>query len=210
MTRHHLIISGTGRAGTTFLVQLLTKLGLDTGFPDPSSGIWANCNAGMELDIRLPDAPYVIKNPRLCGYLDEVLSQGDVIIDHALIPIRDLESAAESRRAVARKAGPASARGEVPGGLWDTDTPEQQEEALAVHFHRLIETVTKHGIPSTLLDFPRFIHDPKYLYAMIGFVVAGTGYERFLEAFRAVARPELVHDFRGDRAMAGAASNVAH
>ena len=26
MSSHHLIISGTGRAGTTFLVQLLTEL----------------------------------------------------------------------------------------------------------------------------------------------------------------------------------------
>src|SRR6516164_482379 len=30
--RHHTIISGTGRAGTTFLVKLLTNLGLDTGY----------------------------------------------------------------------------------------------------------------------------------------------------------------------------------
>lgn len=33
MPKHHIIISGTGRAGTTFLVQLLTELELDTGFP---------------------------------------------------------------------------------------------------------------------------------------------------------------------------------
>ena len=30
--RHHVIITGTGRAGTTFLMELLTNLGLDTGF----------------------------------------------------------------------------------------------------------------------------------------------------------------------------------
>ena len=34
MAASHVVISGTGRAGTTFLVQLLTHLGLDTGF-DP-------------------------------------------------------------------------------------------------------------------------------------------------------------------------------
>jgi hypothetical protein len=30
--RHHAVITGTGRAGTTFLVDLLTHLGLDTGY----------------------------------------------------------------------------------------------------------------------------------------------------------------------------------
>src|SRR5436309_11606939 len=100
MAKHHLIISGTGRTGTTFLVQLLTELGLDTGFADSRSEIFSNCNAGMELDIRRPDAPYIIKTPRLCNYLDEVLQSGQVIIDHAIIPMRDLYSAAQSRRDV--------------------------------------------------------------------------------------------------------------
>jgi hypothetical protein len=62
MSKHHVIISGTGRAGTTFLVQLLTELGLDTGFPDAHSQIFPNCNAGMEYDIRDPKAPYIVKS----------------------------------------------------------------------------------------------------------------------------------------------------
>ena len=73
MKKHHLIISGTGRAGTTFLVQLLTELGLDTGFKDAFSEFHANCNAGMEWNLRREDAPYVVKSPELCEYLDEVL-----------------------------------------------------------------------------------------------------------------------------------------
>lgn len=207
MTKHHLIISGTGRAGTTFLVQLLTELGMDTGFPDPSSGLYANCNAGMELDICDPNAPYIIKTPVLCDYLDAVVRDG-VVIDHAIVPVRDLYAAAESRRAVSRKADSSSGGGGVPGGLWDTDTPEQQEAVLAVHFHTLIETLTKHEIPTTLLHFPRFIHDPDYLYAKIGFVLTGIGHERFLEAFRAVARPELVHDFPADPAKGATAGDI--
>ena len=71
--KHHVIISGTGRAGTTFLVQLLTALGLDTGFDSPTSGIFENCRAGMEWDLRHPNAPYIIKNPWLCDYLHEIM-----------------------------------------------------------------------------------------------------------------------------------------
>ena len=97
MARHHIIISGTGRAGTTFLVQLLTELGLDTGFPKGQK-IDQNSSAGLELDLRSARAPYIIKSPWLCDYLDEVLQGGELIIDCALIPMRDLYSAAESRR----------------------------------------------------------------------------------------------------------------
>ena len=70
MAKNHIIISGTGRVGTTFLVQLFTALGLDTGFSDLASDVFANCHAGMEWDIRHPDAPYIIKKPmalRLSG-----------------------------------------------------------------------------------------------------------------------------------------------
>jgi hypothetical protein len=69
MAKRHVIISGTGRAGTTFLVQLLTELGLDTGLTDSHTDIFENCNAGMEKDLREPDAPYIVKSPFLCDYL---------------------------------------------------------------------------------------------------------------------------------------------
>src|SRR5688572_28074547 len=103
MPRHHIIISGTGRAGTTFLLQLLTELGLDTGFPK-GQVLDTNSRAGMELDIRDSHAPYVIKSPWLCDYLDDVLQGGEIIVYHAIIPVRDLYAAAQSRRHVASAA----------------------------------------------------------------------------------------------------------
>ena len=68
MPRHPSIISETCRAGTIFLVQLLTELGLDTGFPK-GQVIDPNSRAGMELDIHDAHAPYIIKSLQLCGYL---------------------------------------------------------------------------------------------------------------------------------------------
>jgi hypothetical protein len=103
MKRHHVIISGTGRAGTTVLMQILTKLGLNTGFTDPWSAIDTNCHAGMECDIRQPNAPYIVKSPWLCDYLEDVMRSQSVVIDRAIIPVRDLFAAAESRRDVVRR-----------------------------------------------------------------------------------------------------------
>src|SRR5687767_2254960 len=157
MSKRHIIISGTGRNGTTFLVQLFTALGLNTGFADLTSDVHTNCDAGMEWDIRRPDAPYIIKSPFLCDYLDEALEGGNVVIEHAIIPMRDLFSAAESRRDVTRRTDKKLFSDGIPGGLWRAEKPELQEAALATLFHNLIHTAAKRDIPITLLYFPRFI-----------------------------------------------------
>ncbi len=196
MPRHHLIISGTGRAGTTFLVQLFTALGFDTGFKDAATGVFENCNAGMELDIRDSNAPYVVKGPYLCDQLASVLDGGDVVIDQALVPIRDLFAAAESRRDVTRRTDSALYPQEVPGGLWKTDAPEKQEAILTGQLYKLLFVLAKRDIPTTLLYFPRFIHEPEYLYERAGFAAKKISREKFMEAFKKVARPELVHDFQ--------------
>ncbi|SRR6266571_4050113 len=197
MSKRHVIISGTGRAGTTALVQLLTDLGLDTGFTDLSSGLFEFASAGMSLDIRRPDAPYIIKSPWLCDYLDEVLLGGDVIIDHAIVPVRDLYSAAESRRVVTEKADRSIYPDSVPGGLWHTEDPAQQEAVLAGQLYKLVYAIAKHEIPLTLLHFPKFIYDPEYLYKQILFVLKEVDYDSFLRIFQRVMRPELVHNFEG-------------
>ena len=81
IVRHHVVISGTGRSGTSFLVQLLTHLGLHTGYNEESVALPSIERAGLELDVRLSDAPYIIKSPWLCDYIGEVLSNPDIQID---------------------------------------------------------------------------------------------------------------------------------
>jgi|ERR1035437_395812 hypothetical protein len=191
MPKHHLIISGTGRAGTTFLVQLLTELGLDTGFPNATSGIHESCNAGMEWNIKQPNAPYVVKNPALCKDLEEVLEAGNTVIDCAIIPIRDLYASAESRRTVQRKLNKKDAL----GGLILTKNPSEQENVLALQLHSLVHTLAKHDVPMIWLYFPRHVQDPEYLYSKIKSLLPGQTLETFMRAFRAVSRPELVHKF---------------
>lgn len=195
MTKHHIIISGTGRAGTTFLIQLFTALGLHTGFTDFTSAVFSNCHAGMEWDIREVDAPYIIKNPWLCDYLDDVIEDMGIVIDHAIIPVRHLYSAAESRRDVVRRSGDTLSTEGVPGGLWHTNNPEQQEAVLTHQLYKIIYTLAKRDIPLTLLYFPKFIHEAEYLYRKLKFMLDEISYEEFLEKFQQVVQPELVHDF---------------
>ncbi len=188
--RHKVIITGTGRAGTTFLVQLLTTLGLDTGY---TMANWRkdyhdHCAAGLEHDLADPAAPYIVKNPGLCDTLPAVLAREPIVIDHALIPIRRLDDATLSRVRV-------GGNGRTPGGLAGTRDAGQQKAVLAERFHLLIETLTAHDIPHTFLHFPRFASDADYAYAKLRPVLGNIEREHFLECFAQVARPDLIHSF---------------
>jgi hypothetical protein len=195
MGSNHIIISGTGRAGTTFLIQLLTCLGFDTGFANVEGAIDPNCNAGMEWDLRQQDAPYIVKSPWLCDYLDALIEGTGIVIDNAIIPVRDLFAAAESRRHVVQRSNIDLPPSQIPGGLWHTDRAEEQEAILASQFYKLIYTLVKREIPITFVHFPRLVHDPEYLYDNLGFLLNQVPFDRFLSEFRATARPDLVHTF---------------
>ena len=208
--RKHVVITGTGRSGTTFLVELLTHLGLDTGFtPDNlDSQKYEVARAGLEHDIRWENCPYIVKKPRFNEYAQEVLNRGDIVIEHVFVPMRDLYSAAESRRfvekstlsqlsfvermAVARSGEP------LPGGLWRTTSvePGEQEKVLLEQVYDLLYTFSDTSIPLTLMRFPRIVHDCRYVFGKLQPILAGIPYERFEDAFAKTARPELVHSFR--------------
>ena len=190
---HKIIITGTGRTGTTFLVQLLTELGLDTGYTPQtwSRDYFEHCDAGLEFDILAKDAPYIVKNPDFCETLPALLATGKFKVGHVLVPVRELDAAAQSRIRV------GGANGNVPGGLVGTAEPSAQKGVLAESFHRLMYTLTEHDIPHTLLHFPRIVRDPVYTRAKLQFLAPGVDGSTFDAAFQKVARPKLVHEFDG-------------
>jgi hypothetical protein len=188
---HKVVITGTGRSGSTLLVRLLTECGLDTGFTTNSwrGDYHEHCHAGLERDILAPDAPYIVKNPNLCEALPEILASGQFVIDHAFIPMRDLDSATQSRLRI------GGAFNSVPGGLWNTDEPGGQKAILAELYHDLMLTLCAHEIPFTLLEFPRLSRDADYTYAKLGSLVRDVPRPKFRRIFERVADPRLVHTF---------------
>src|SRR5438132_8117896 len=95
--RHHCIISGTGRVGTSLLVQIATHAGLPTGFNHNALALDPLAHAGLEHDLRDATAPYIVKSPWICTYITEIATRSDIVIDHAIIPVRKLDDAASSR-----------------------------------------------------------------------------------------------------------------
>lgn len=191
--RHKIVITGTGRAGTTLLVRLLTELGLDTGYTRENwrAEYFAHCEAGLEKKILDPGAPYIVKDPNLCDQLGHLVDAGEVVVDHAIVPVRQLEAAAQSR---ARVGGAWS---NVPGGLVRTAAPEQQQFELAVLFHQLLHTLVRCDIPFTLLEFPRFARDPHYAFQRLEPIFRGTSWPDFEAAFARVVDCSLIHEFGG-------------
>lgn len=207
--RHHVVITGTGRAGTTFLVELLTHLGLETGFSvdDIPQKKYQEARAGLEYELKNPKCPFIVKTTFFCDYAEDVIHQKDIIIEHVFIPIRNLHAAAESRRYVSKDSlAKLPLRQRIkhiirprrfPGGLLHTKSnePGQQEDVLLRQIYNLVYALSDSDIPITLLRYPRITKDSKYLFDKLNPLLKNIDFESFCSVFNKVARPELVHSF---------------
>jgi len=204
MPNPHIIIAGTGRSGTTFLMQVLTELGLDTGFSkeDYSTKIDSISHGGLEFDLEGADfekLPRIIKSPYFYKFADKVLNDPKTPIEHVFIPVRKLEDAAASRVRVQKiyeeKIALRLKGDEVAGGLTGTDSSESQEVILGRQLTSTIMSVVKSGKPYTFLPFPTFARDPNYLYNAIKFLIPDTPLEVFLEIFQKIIDLSKIHSF---------------
>ena len=162
----HLVIAGTGRAGTSFLVEFLHACGLETAVG--RAPYYERARAGHE--TRLSEGaglPRVVKDPWLFEYCDAVDPRA-VPVDVLVVPMRELEDAARSRigneREALRRAGVPGWRelrshAPTPGGVVTSLEVADQARVLAVGFHRLMRWAARHDIPVVLLDYPRLVAD---------------------------------------------------
>lgn len=206
MPRRHVVISGTGRTGTSFLVELLTHLGLDTGYApeEIEKSKFKLARAGLEYDIRKPNAPFIVKSPWFCDYSDEVLSCDDIIVEHVFVPVRDLKAAAESRRFVTAQTMstmPLLKRlwyrqfsKAVKGGVHTRDG-DHQEEVLLGQVYNLALSLSGTTVPVTLLRYPKIVNDAFYLFQKLQPILGDITYAEFQSVFSKVVRKDLVHCF---------------
>jgi chromosome segregation ATPase len=205
--RHHLLIAGTGRAGTSFLVRWFAASGLRTHLATHDTPEWdEDANAGLEdlgAAINWEGAPYVLKSPWFVEVIDEVLANPHVVLDGVIIPVRCLTEAAASRvvheRQAAYRATPwltgfghsFEQWGTTPGGVVYSLDPVDQARLLAVSFHRLVQRLVKADIPVVLLDFPRLALDADYLFRKLRRFVPAT-MAQAVAAHAGITDPEKV------------------
>lgn len=183
-----IVIAGTGRAGTTLLVQILTDLGLPTGFK-PDSRINETARAGLERSLDGVAPPRIVKDPGLSKHLGRMLDEGKVAVEHVIVPMRDLDVAAASRVRATKYGTEPSAR----GGLFGTRSATKQKEGLALVFYELFDTITRYDLPHTLLLFPRLATDWEYTYEKLRWLDPEIGPDRWKAAIEGRADPSLIH-----------------
>jgi hypothetical protein len=173
----------------------LTRLGLPTGFEPEELLVNKLANAGLENDPRRASSPYIVKKPGIAKYIDQVLEQKEIAIDHAIICMRPLQVAAASRRAVRARRLELGLSPNGPGSLWRTSDPDQQETVLAELFHKLIFELTAHEIPMTFIHFPRFAREPAYLYQKLVPIFPGIAEQSVVRACELEVMEEKIHDY---------------
>ena len=198
-----MVIAGTGRAGTSFLVQLLTKLGLDTGFKpeevfnklDPIG------RAGLESNIREEAAAYVVKSPNLSSYIEEVLESSNIDLDLVIVPIRDIDDAVQSRVNVSKEnLNSASFFGKMfgskrghAGGLYKTSNPEKQQLILLKSLSHLLVECAKHNQKVVMPHYPRLMEDPGYLFNMLKPILGEITEDNFVKIHQETVKPEWLN-----------------
>ena len=149
-----ILITGTGRCGTTFLIKLFSFLDFDTGYnrDNYNLSISANCNSGMERGHN--ENYYILKNPLFMMNIENIVKDTSIKIKNIIIPIRDLKMSAKSR----------VSHGNLNGGLWNAN-----DELSQIQFYKNILTdylfiSTKYDINTIFIDFDRMINDDIYLF----------------------------------------------
>ena len=193
----HVLITGTGRAGTTFLMEVLTRLGLDTGFTvEQLSEVHPISHGGLEHNLLQPNLPYILKSSLFHNVTTRVFAKPEFQLAHAIIPVRPLEEVAASRARVSKEAIAQGDRGRaIPGGFWEAFSDKEQRVASAAAFHNIVYELTARDVPITFLLFPRLVKDADYLVAKLGPIFPEVSESRFREAFAASSRPERIHKF---------------
>ena len=186
-----IVITGTGRAGTTLLVRILDALGLDTGIDSGRLAPYMpGVRAGLESRVDDPEAPTVVKDMTLGFRIREVLDDLPVPIGHVIIPTRRLDIAAASRVRAADYGRLPFRRGALTGTMRATE----QEQILVRMQDEILSALRDHDIPYTLIDFPQFATDASYTFEKLSFLVPDSTVDDFRAALDACVRPELIHE----------------
>jgi len=160
MKKGKIIITGTGRAGTSFLVVLLTRLGLDTGYKpyieDFNETIRAGCeyklfsNDSKRQQKLLKNTPRILKHPKFSHKLEKLLEKKLIKVDHLIVPVRNIKHAAKSRIKVHRR--------------WKIKGISSQEQVLAWALGKITATAINHNLPVTFIKYPQLVQDPSYCF----------------------------------------------
>ncbi len=180
-------------------MQLLTRMGEDTGFEPYNEPFAPDIRAGCEWDApdeaittkedymeAMGSLPRILKSPRWGLYLKAIMEKAAPKVDHVIIPLRDLDISARSRLSVGLDW-------QLEGLTIDDDNRvEAQAASLAIALGRTIEACYLFKIPCTIMEFPLFVEDYTYCFQKLGPIFRFGKYGKdgsFKEKFLELANP---------------------
>lgn len=147
-------ITGTGRCGTTFLMIIFTKLGLDTGFSDIDIDNikLIPCNSGLE---NMTSNYTIIKSPTFLLRADtrHVIKEGY----HVFILQRNYVDVTRSQKQYQRK----------DGGCILIRNEQNHPNLLSQLQDKFTNWCDENNIFYTVIDFHVMIEQPRYLYDIL-------------------------------------------
>ena len=151
------LITGTGRTGTTVMIKILSLLGLDTGFQHLNEDemerfIAQHSRGGLETQAK-NIRNTICKSPNYWNKIPMISETHN--IKKVFVPIRDLKETAMSR----------SKHGHSNGGLCGgaTDTETQMVHNTNVVYQISLDCAT-HNIPLEFVSFDQFINNKDYAF----------------------------------------------
>ena len=189
--KESILITGTGRCGTTFLVALFTLLGMDTGFTSETlkDNIHDKTKGGLE---EQPGNYKITKNPSFIFMIESYILQHKQVPKMVIIPVRNFNESVESRYKNTEEQGLLDEPKPVEitaskgaGGLWNADTKEEQIQFYNKCMADYIQVMTLYGIPTKFIDFHHMTTNSRYLFESLKDVIdPDVTYERFDECYR--------------------------
>ena len=177
------VITSTGRCGTSFLMQLLTNCGLNTGYTPEEAEHEINridgLNAGIEHSITGPKIAKAewIKNPKWFAVGDLKVLLDRFQIETIFVPVRNLRSTALSRKNCSENVHAEY------GGYWMGARDERSQMCVnAELFYDFIQFCLAESISYVLIDFDRMMNDGLYLYEKLE-LSNYVGFEGFLNNY---------------------------
>ena len=180
------LITGTGRAGTSALMQLLVHLKLPTGWPEEEIAdvLKRPHVAGLEhdIDFQFTEDIKIFKQIDVWKHVRHLKN-----LDNVIIPIRNLEDSAKSRARVGKG---------VNGGLDRAPDIDSQIILNTNIIYELMYTLCDLDIPFTFIMFPKFATDADYLWDKLSWFFKEYKITRkqVKAAHKTIMKPDKIHD----------------
>ena len=173
------LITGSGRSGTSFLMLIYSYLKQGTGWGDNAhTTLYKNCKSGLEDVKGLDSSNRIIKSPKFLRQLGKFYDKNKKIdILDIIIPVRNLEDVAKSRER----------HGNQAGGWQNSAIKDKESQIKYVNesYSMFLSTAAKYELPFTLIDFQKMVNDSKYLYRKIKHTFKeDLSYEEFDTAYK--------------------------